>query len=80
VTDPLTDTFDCTNTDVFKQLGTPHLPPGPLMVAEAAASAAMLEQDRALCDCCQLRPGVRTVFTSAAYETWTCEECLREAA
>jgi hypothetical protein len=38
--------LDLTNTGVFKAIGTPHLPPGPLMVAEAAASATMLEQDR----------------------------------
>jgi hypothetical protein len=39
---------ELTNTGVFEALGTPHLPPGPLMVAEAAASATMLEQDRLL--------------------------------
>jgi hypothetical protein len=38
--------LDLTNTGVFAAIGTPHLPPGPLMVAEAAASAQMLEQDR----------------------------------
>jgi hypothetical protein len=38
--------LELTNTGVFKAIGTPHLPPGPLMVAEAACSAAMLETDR----------------------------------
>jgi hypothetical protein len=38
--------LELTNTGVFKAIGKPHLPPGPLMVAEAAASATMLEQDR----------------------------------
>lgn len=72
--------LDLTNTGVFKAIGQPHLPPGPLMVAEASASAQMLEEARALCDCCGLRPGIRTVFTSAAYETFACAECLGEVA
>lgn len=38
--------LELSNTGVFEAIGTPHLPPGPLMVAEASASAAMLEQDR----------------------------------
>jgi hypothetical protein len=28
----------------------------------------------ALCDCCDQRPGVRTVF-AAGCETWVCEPC-----
>jgi hypothetical protein len=38
--------LDLTNTGVFAAIGKPHLPPGPLMVAEAACSAQMLEADR----------------------------------
>jgi hypothetical protein len=41
------DDTTLTNTGVFAAIGAPHLPPGPLMVAEASASAQMLEQDRA---------------------------------
>jgi hypothetical protein len=52
------DETTLTHTGVFKAIGKPHLPPGPLMVAEAAASATMLEQDRVQkpravgCGCC----------------------------
>jgi hypothetical protein len=42
------DETTLSNTGVFAVLGTPHLPPGPQMVAEAAASAQMLEDDRRL--------------------------------
>lgn len=42
----LDNDLELTNTGVFAAIGVPHLPPGPLMVAEAAASAHMLEHDR----------------------------------
>lgn len=53
------------NTGVFKAIGKPHLPPGPLMVAEAACSAHMLEQDR------QIGRGVPTTCIETAYGTDT---------
>jgi hypothetical protein len=61
-------TTDLTNTGVFEAIGKPHLPPGPLMVAEAAASATMLEGDR-------VQPTYRTFVRDGLAHCSECHVC-----